>query len=145
MVTLYAAGVAAAVFFPCSSMRARMRSAAASSFGSGDFAACELMSGTACATAATARATTAAVRSVIRSDCGAARKGQAGYLVLGLHVDRRLRHQADLGVQRLVPRQLLARVGGVAPHDRKQRAGREVEIVVLRLAGPDRGEQHVVL
>src|SRR5687768_13148600 len=77
-------------------------------------------------------------------DLRAAGLGQRVRLVLALPVER-LRQEADFRIQRLLPRQLLPRVRRMAPHDRQQRARREVQVVVLRLAGPDRSEQHVVL
>src|SRR5689334_15530140 len=50
-----------------------------------------------------------------------------------------------LGVQRLVPTDDLAGVGGHAAHDRQQGAARHVGAVIDRVARADRGEELVVL
>src|SRR5687767_11316489 len=127
-------------------MRARTRSTAASSagliFGSAWRAVATATE--AASSTASRRAKAAATRSVMRlEDLGSARLRQPRNLVGAFPVDR-LRYQADLGVQGLVPGELLSRIGGMAAHDGEQRAGREVEVVVFRLARADRLEQHVV-
>ena len=50
-----------------------------------------------------------------------------------------------LRIQRLIPGDLLAGVGGHAAHDREQRAGGHALAVVHRLVLADGGEQQVVL